>query len=135
MGEILGDCITRQMQIIRDAHPGAAVYAWSDMLDPNHNAHGNYYLVEGDYAGSWEHLPKDLIICCWYYEIRDKSLKFFSDRGFRTLAGAYYDSDTLDNCRGWLTSIDRTPGALGILYTTWRDKYDLLAGFGDLLGR
>ena len=86
---------------------------WSDMLDPNHNAHGNYYLVEGDYTGSWQYVPKDLTIVCWYYEKRKESLAFFSSHGFRTLAGAYYDGDTLDNPRGWLEVLDKTPEAVG----------------------
>ena len=34
-------------------YPCRWVYVWSDMLDPKHNAHGNYYLVEGHYTGSW----------------------------------------------------------------------------------
>jgi len=103
------------------------------MLDPNHNAHGDYYLVEGDFTGSWRHVPKDLTIVCWYYEKRVESLGFFSSHGFRTLAGAYYDGDTLDNPRGWLDVLNKTPKAEGIMYTTWRNKYDLLAPFGDLL--
>ena len=43
-------------QMIREASPEAEVYCWSDMLDPNHNAHGDYYLVEGDFTGSWQHV-------------------------------------------------------------------------------
>jgi len=105
------------------------------MLDPNHNAHDNYYLVDGDFTGSWEHVPKDLIIVCWYHEKRKESLKFFSDLGFRTLAGAYYDGDTLENPRNWLETLSRTPRARGIMYTTWQSKYALLADFGDLVIR
>ncbi len=134
MAEILGDCITKQVGILRQANPKAEVLIWSDMLDPNHNAHGDYYLVEGDFTGSWQHVPKDLTIVCWYYDKRNQSLGFFSSRGFRTLAGAYYDGDTLENPRGWLAALDETPKAVGIMYTTWRDKYELLAPFGDLLG-
>ncbi|MBI5687262.1 MAG: hypothetical protein HZC54_19490 [Verrucomicrobia bacterium] len=133
MGEILGDCITKQVAMLREAVPGAEVWCWSDMLDPNHNAHGDYYAVEGDYTGSWQHVPKDLGIVCWYYKQREPSLKFFSSLGFRTLAGAYYDADTLENPRGWLEVLDRTPNAQGIMFTTWRNKYELLAPFGDLV--
>ena len=133
MGEILGDCITKQVAMLREAVPSADVWCWSDMLDPNHNAHGDYYAVEGDYTGSWEHVPKDLGIVCWYYKQREPSLKFFSGLGFRTLAGAYYDADTLENPRGWLEVLDRTPNAQGIMFTTWRNKYDLLAPFGNLV--
>ncbi|MBM4035052.1 MAG: hypothetical protein FJ291_25190 [Planctomycetes bacterium] len=133
MGEILGDCITRQFQMIREASPKAEVLCWSDMLDPNHNAHGDYYLVEGDFARSWQHVPKELVIVCWHYEKREPSLAHFSKLGFKTLAGAYYDADTLDNPKGWLAALDNTPGAIGIMYTTWQNKYQLLAPFGDLV--
>ena len=135
MGEILGDYVTRGVQMIREVNPEAEVLAWSDMLDPNHNAHGNYYLVEGDYTGSWDHVPRDLIIVTWYYARRIESLRFFSGLGFRTLAGAYYDGDTLDNPKGWLAALKDTPGASGIMYTTWQNKYGLLAGFGDLVSK
>jgi hypothetical protein len=133
MGRILGDCITKQIEIIRKVNPHTEVFIWSDMLDPNHNAHDNYYLVDGDFANSWNYVPKDLIIVCWYYEKCNESLKFFSSLGFRTLAGAYYDGDTLDNPKGWLEVLERTPGACGIMYTTWENKYKLLAPFGDLV--
>ncbi len=133
MAQILGDCITKQVNLLRQANPQAEVFIWSDMLDPNHNAHGNYYLVEGDYTDSWKYVPKDLTIVCWYYEKRNQSLAFFSAHGFKTLAGAYYDGDTLDNPHGWLDALDQTPQAAGIMYTTWQNKYALLAPFGDLV--
>jgi hypothetical protein len=57
----------------------------------------------------------------------------FSNLGYRTLAGAYYDADNLDNPRAWLEALDATPGACGIMYTTWLNKYDLLPAFGDLV--
>jgi hypothetical protein len=133
MAQILGNCITRQVEIIRNVNPEAELLIWSDMLDPNHNAHDNYYLVDGDFTNSWDYVPKDLVIVCWYYRKRNESLRFFSSLGFRTLAGAYYDGDTLDNPRGWLETLDHTPKACGIMYTTWRNKYELLAPFGDLV--
>lgn len=132
MAQILGDCLTRQFEMIRGVNPQAEVFAWSDMLDPNHNAHGNYYLVDGDYTGSWNYVPKELGIVCWYYQKRRESLAHFSGLGFKTLAGAYYDGDTLENPKGWLESLARTPGAVGIMYTSWQNKYGLLGPFGDL---
>ncbi len=131
--EILGGAIARQFGILRELNPKANVFCWSDMLDPNHNARDHYFLVEGDYSGSWQYVPPDLGIACWYYQKRRESLQHFSGLGFRTLAAAYYDEDTLDNPRGWLAALDETPGAGGIMYTTWHNKYDLLAAFGDLL--
>ncbi|HEV8130136.1 MAG TPA: hypothetical protein VGQ81_02715 [Acidobacteriota bacterium] len=138
LGQILGDCITKQFKMLREVNPQAEVFVWSDMLDPNHNAnpsHRYYYLAEGDFVGSWQYIPKELIIVCWHYDKRNPSLRHFSSLGFRTMAGAYYDADNLDNPKGWLEALDATPGATGIMYTTWLNKYDLLAPFGDLVSR
>lgn len=133
MAQILGGCITKQCDLIHRINPRAEVFAWSDMLDPNHNAHGDYYMVDGDFSGSWRYVPKDLRIVCWYYAKRKESLSHFSGLGFKTLAGACYDADTLENPKGWLEALKQTPGALGIMYTSWRNKYELLGPFGDLV--
>lgn len=139
MGEILGDCVTRQFQILRESDPQAEVFIWSDMLDPHHNADTTwgkwYYHVKGLYTGSWEHVPKDLVIACWWDEKMDTSLTFFSELGFRTLAASYYDADNLDNVKSWLKALDKTEGAAGIMYTTWEDKYELLPEFGEMVTR
>ena len=52
-------------------------------------------------------------------------------RGYEVIR--VYDGDTLDNPKGWLEALDGTPGAIGIMYTTWQNKYGLLADFGDNL--
>ena len=134
MAELLGECVTKQVAALRRHIPGVEVYIWSDMLDPNHNAHGDYYLVEGDYTGSWERVPKDLIMAVWGGEPREKNLKFFSGLGFRTLGACYYDADDLEQVKGWLELGRRTPGVRGFMYTPWQKKYALLPAFGDLLG-
>jgi hypothetical protein len=133
MAAMLGDYATRLHGLVRASSPGAEVFVWSDMFDPNHNARGNYYLVDGDYTGSWQYLPKDMQLACWYFEKRKESLAHFSKLGFHTLGAAYYDADDLTNPRGWLESLDQTPGAVGIMYTTWSNKYKLLPDFGDLV--
>jgi hypothetical protein len=133
MAEILGDCITRQRAIFKAIDPSIEVLIWSDMLDPAHNAHDNYYGVVGDFTDSWKYVPQDLTMVCWYYDIRNESLRFFSSHGFRTLGAAYYDADDLTNPRQWLVSLRKTPHAQGIMYTTWERKYSLLGEFGDLV--
>ena len=133
LAEILADCVAKQRAIIKKVRPDAEIYIWSDMLDPNHNAHDNYYICEGDYSGVWDLIPKDLIISCWWYEMREKSMEFFSSRGFKTQGAAYYDADNLDGCADWLELCRRTPNCVGIMYTTWQRKYELLEGFGKLV--
>jgi len=135
MGELLGQCVTRQSEILKRHFPGAQVYVWSDMFDPTHNAHGNYYLVSGDFTGSWNHIPKDLVMAVWSGEPRPKSLRFFADHGFSTLAACYYDADNLDDVKGWLEQSKNIPGVRGFMYTPWLKKYDLLPDFADLIGK
>jgi hypothetical protein len=103
------------------------------MLDPNHNAHGNYYLVEGDFTGSWQHVPKELVMAVWGGEPREKSLRFFAGQGFRTLVACYYDADDLNEVKGWLQLARQTPEVRGFMYTPWQRKYSLLPAFGDML--
>ncbi len=76
---------------------------------------------------------------CWDFFIYRQSLEFFSSHGFKTYAAAYYDADTWEetrgNAEGWMDAMDKTPGATGIMYTSWDQKFKLLAPFGDLVSK
>jgi hypothetical protein len=133
MGELLGECLTRQGAAIRRHMPEAQIYVWSDMLDPHHNARTDYYLVEGDYTGSWRHVPKDFIVTLWGRAPREKSLPFFAAEGFTTLIGCYYDADDLRDVERWLDAARPMSHVRGFMYTPWQKKYDLLPAFGDLV--
>lgn len=136
MAQLLGECITRQVEALRRHNPKAEIYIWSDMLDPNHNARSDYYLVEGDFTGSWNFVPKDLIIAVWGGTPREKSLRFFVEQGFRTLIACYYDAPNLDEVKGWAELAQSAPNpaqVIGFMYTTWERKYDLLGSFGKLV--
>lgn len=132
---ILGQMTQWLYNQVRAVNPKADVFVWSDMFDPNHNSVSQYYLVDGSLENTWQYLPKDMGIVVWYFEKRRESLDFFSSHGFGTVAGAYYDGDDLANPEGWLESMDSTPKAAGIMYTTWSSKYKLLAPFGDLVSK
>lgn len=133
MGKLLGECITRQVEILRRHNPGVQVAAWSDMLDPNHNAHGDYYLVAGSFAGSWRHVPKDSRVAVWGGKPRAESLRFFAEQGFQTWVACYYDEPDLANTRRWLELARPLPNVRGFMYTTWQRRYDQLEPFGALL--
>lgn len=133
MAKLLGECVTRQAQILRKLNPRAQVYVWSDMFDPHHNAHANYYLVQGDFTGSWKYIPKDIVIAVWGGAPREQSLKHFAGEGFRTLIACYYDAPNLDEVKGWQILAKQTKGVTGFMYTTWERKYELLGAFGELL--
>ena len=132
LAELLGECITNQAAAIRRYSPGARIYVWSDMFDPNHNAHPNYYLAQGDFTGSWNHVPKDVIMSVWGGAPREQSLKFFAAQGCSTLVACYYDADDLNDVKGWMAQARTLPNVRGFMYTPWTRKYDLLPAFGDL---
>jgi hypothetical protein len=132
-GEVVGRSVARVYDIVREVNDGAEVFVWSDMLDPNHNAHANYYLVRGDMAGSWDYLPEEIIVACWHYEKRAASLEHFSRLGLRTLVCAFYDAPTLDTTRHWLSASENVPGVTGIMYTTSQNIYSLLEEFARLV--
>jgi len=133
MGELLGQSVTRIMKILRKYDPKLEIYCWSDMFDPNHNARGNYYHVQGDYTGSWKHIPKDLVMAVWGSDADEKSFKFFSTQGFKVLGACYYDADNLDQVKPWIEMGRKYPNVRGLMYTTWVPRYDLLPAFGDLI--
>lgn len=66
--------------------------------------------MNGDLAGSWEGLDKDVIIIPWYFGKRNESLKFFADRGHRQIIAGYYDSKP-EQIRDWLDVAKKSPAS------------------------
>lgn len=127
-GEILAQNVSACAQILRRVNPGGKIYVWSDMFDPNHNAVADYYLVNGDLAGSWNGLRPGVTIMCWNQDTAAASLQFFSDLHLRTMIAGYYDA-VPDNAQAWLTAATGIPGVWGIMYTTWLNDYSDLETF------
>jgi hypothetical protein len=131
-GDILAENVRACIGILRDVNPGGDIYVWSDMFDPKHNAHDNYYLVNGDLAGSWHGLDKDVIIVPWDFDERADALKWFESLGNRMVIAGYYDADP-NNVKQWLQDAKPVKGVIGIMYTTWENNYDDLEKFGRLI--
>jgi hypothetical protein len=134
-GAILADNVRTCIRLLREFNPGGRIYVWSDMFDPHHNAHADYYLVRGDLAGSWEGLDKDVIIVPWYFEKRVESLKWFAGRGHRQVIAGYYDAAP-ERVRDWLEAARPYAGVEGVMYTTWQRRYEDLERFAAfVIGR
>jgi len=136
-GQILADNVRRCVDILRKTDPGKPVYVWSDMFDAYHNAGktGPYYLVKGDgpWVGSWEGLPKDVIVANWNMQ-KDKrvdSLKHFDGLGNRQILAGYYDADPA-RMTDWLRDAAGIRGLDGVMYTTWQQKYGDLERFASV---
>ena len=67
----------------------------------------------------------------WNFGNRDKSLKFFQDRGNRQIIAGYYDS-SLDDLRAWLKSAKEMNGVIGMMYTTWSADYSKIEEFAQI---
>ncbi len=133
MARLLGECLQRHITALRRYLPALQVYVWSDMFDPHHNARPAYYLVQGDFTGSWKYLPRDVVVAVWGGEPRPQSLQFFAREGLATLVACYYDADDLRDVQRWLDSARNLPGLRGFMYTPWTRKYHLLPEFARLL--
>lgn len=138
-GEMLAGSVTRVAAMVRDVAPDAGVIVWSDMLDPNHNGQQSDYLFRGSFAGSWEDIPRSVVVACWHRDTRRASLEHFDRLGHRTIAAAYYDAATERemeaDAKEWIDALARVDGGAGIMYTTWRGRYELLEAFGDYVAR
>ena len=133
-GQLLAGNVKRCVEILRQTDPGKPAYVWSDMFDPNHNARktGRYYLVKGDgpWQGSWEGLPKDVIVANWNSQENERAaaLKHFESLGIRQFLAGYYDADP-KRITPWLADAAGIKGMEGVMYTTWERNYSDLEAF------
>lgn len=134
-GERLAANVKRCVGIVRAHDPSARVVVWSDMFDPHHNAVDKYYLVNGSWKGSWEGLPKDVMIANWNGGKAAESLKFFADRGHKQVIAGYYDSPGLQGFTKWDTAAKGIPGVTGFMYTTWQHGFGQIEAYGKAMQR
>lgn len=137
-GQLLARHVAQAGVIVNRYAPKAEMYVWSDMFDPYHNARALdesfYYLVNGSWQGSWEGLPRQIIICNWNGgKNAEKSLKFFAGMERRQIIAGYYDGPPAQNVDMWLKSAQYVRGVIGIMYTTWQHDYKGLDGFFKLV--
>lgn len=130
-GELYADDIRNCYRLAQEALPGGNVYVWSDMFDPNHNAHEDYYLSNGDWKDSWKGIDPKLIIVNWNFQKRDKSIRFFNDLGVHQILAGYYDRP-VGEVTDWLNSAKGTPNIDGIMYATWIFDYSQIEPFAKL---
>lgn len=137
MAHIFADCILRQHEIIRSVHPGAEIYAWSDMFDPYHNSHDNYCGCKGTFAGVCDLIPRDVTMVLWHGGVLDKTIPFFTEHGLKVMGSVccdgFSEDKTPDAWRKWKKAINETPGSKGFMYTTWRGDFSRLEDFAKAM--
>jgi len=126
--KMLDEDVNFALREIKATRKGAEAFIWSDMFDPFHNAVADYYLVNGDLRGAGSSLPPSLTIVNWNSGRPANSLAHFAKRGHRQILAGYYDSDPAQ-IKAWLADAAKVKGVVGVMYTTWSDKYDDLEAF------
>lgn len=131
-GQQLADKVRRCTQMIEHLRPDAEIWDWSDMFDPDSNALGDHYAVNGSWAGSWAGLSPDGGIANRSPGNDPASAQRFADLGHKQIPAGHYDWD--HDGKGmaeWLAKNEQVPGIIGIMYTTWRDRYGDLGTFAE----
>jgi len=130
--QLLAGHISRAYGIVMKYSPNAKVYVWSDMFDEFHNARDRqgkpYYLVNGDWYGSWEGLPKEMRIVKWG-GARPEGIRFFTDRGNEVLFSGG-DARAVDR---YLTAAEGAPGILGFMFTNWQKDYSGMEAYSKAI--
>ncbi len=129
-GQMLAANVRECVEILKKTNPRARIAVWSDMFDPQHNAVDRYYLVNGTLKGSWEGLPRDVIIANWNSGKAHESLSWFASQGHRQIIAGYYDSDDLSGLEAWKSAAHGVDGVFGFMYTTWQARFGMLEQYG-----
>lgn len=140
-GQLLAWNVGKTLSLYDKILKGTPLYVWNDMFDPYHNAHKNYFYVEGDLAGSWKGLPGAVGVLNWNLRHLRDSLTWFSGTDPRQpvahnqIIAGYYDSSKADSATRELNSARGIPGLQGIMYVSWQDDYSQLEGFAEYARR
>jgi len=135
-GENLAENVRRLQAEAAALDPEAELTIWSDMFDPTHNAVAGrpYYLVNGDFAGSWLGLGPAVSIVNWHGFPQDRraAAEHFAARGHRQILAGYYDqAPGAFRDRAWLAELAGVPGVDGVMYTPWSTGFDRLEAWAD----
>jgi len=137
-GQLLAWSVGETVKSYSSVARGRPLYIWSDMFDPKHNAHDNYFSVEGDLSGGWTGVPSNVTVLNWNLDQLHQSLLWFSGRLAKQpvthgqIVAGYYDrGDGAAAAREELGAAAGVPGLQGLMYTTWDDDYSQLAPFAQ----
>jgi hypothetical protein len=109
---------------------------WGDRLfDAKKYNWGKWEAAENGTAPAVDMIPKDIIICPWHYELKEKypSIPIFVEKGFRVLPASWHK---LDASKALIEQSQKvqSPKMLGHLFTTWgRARKDALPEYPPLV--
>ncbi len=133
-GQVLAESLQSCAKMVRQYSPDAKLYAWNCMFDPNHNAIDDYYFNRDSLQGSWEGLDPGIRVFNWNYYRREKSLKFFAEKGQPVVIAGFYDGP-LSHVEDWQKTVESMPELKveGFMYATFQNDYSQLEAVSKLL--
>jgi len=118
--EIFVDDVNRMFAYLQEADPKVKLMMWNDALDPYH-AEGFHRVI-----GAADLIPKDIIICIWWYDWPDegqhleRSVPYFLERGFHITGSPWFRRN---NAYQWAQVLNqygkKDSKVMGHLYTSW----------------
>ena len=78
-------------------------------------------------------IPHDIVISLWWGDVIDKSVPFFTQRGFKVMGSISVGSKSFEYLKKWKDTFNAYPDASGFRYTTWSMNYDRLGKFVQTL--
>jgi len=122
--ELVVEEITRLHEYAKEADPDVTLFMWADMLNPYHNA------LQYDLGAAAKLLPKDIIMCDWWYGAQratdidrlNLGIEFFTGLGFRTTGSPWYDP--CNNVEWVRTAMNymSPEKCIGLLHTNWSGR-------------
>ena len=119
--------------LVRKRH--VEMLMWGDrLIDAKQYDFGEWEAAKNGTAAAVDLIPKDIIICDWHYEVRDRypSAPMFAQKGFRVLPSGWKDVDATKALINYSGSV-KSKKMLGYVFTTWGVKKDELLAFPPIV--
>jgi glycosyl hydrolase family 20 len=104
---------------------GLTMLMWADrLIDGDQFKMGEWEASKVGTAPAIDKIPKDIILCPWHYELRDKyeSLPMFMEKGFRILPASWKKTDATLALIRYAREHKSDDRLVGHIFTTWSQR-------------
>jgi Glycosyl hydrolase family 20, catalytic domain len=101
---------------------GLTMLMWADrLIDGNQFRMGEWEASKVGTAPAIDKIPKDIILCPWHYELREKyeSLPMFMSKGFRVLPASWKNTEATMALIRYAQANQTDNRLVGHIFTTW----------------
>ena len=115
---------------------GLTMLMWADrLIDGDQFKMGEWEASKVGTAPAIDKIPKDIILCPWHYELRDKyeSLPMFMEKGFRVLPASWKKTDATLALIRYAREHQSGDRLVGHIFTTWSQRRGNWAEFEPLV--